>query len=189
MSNSQFNKLKARIKNGNKVTLKLSSNAADDSNYENGFLDKLLLTNAQTSKLCKVFAENSSANMKLSKTQLHKIGQSGGSLGRCLGPLLKTGLLLMKNAIESQAKNVLVSLGLTAAASATDAAQDKKILGSCRPLDLTSRATTIIISYEEMNDIMKIIKYLEESGLMIKGVEESIKNEQMMKKKDFSVCF
>ena len=189
MSNSQFNKLKARIKNGNKVTLKLSSNAADDSNYENGFLDKLLLTNAQTSKLCKVFPENSSANMKLSKTQLHKIGQSGGSLGRCLGPLLKTGLLLMKNAIESQAKNVLVSLGLTAAASATDAAQDKKILGSCRSLDLTSRATTIIISYEEMNDIMKIIKYLEESGLMIKGVEESIKNEQKMKKMDFSVCF
>ena len=176
MSNSQSNKLKARIKNGNKVTLKLSSNVVDDSNYENGFLDKLLLTNAQVSKLYKVFAENSSANMKLSKTQLHKIGQSGGSLGRCFGPLLKAGLLLMKNAIESQAKNVLVSLGLTAA-------QDKKIIGSCRPLDLTSRATTIIISYIEINDIMKIIKYLQQSGLLIKGVEESIKNEAKDKKR------
>ena len=68
----------------------------DDSNEENNFLHKLLLTNTQVSKLRKAFANNSSANIKLSKTQLHKTGQSGEFLGRLLGPLLKTGLPLIR---------------------------------------------------------------------------------------------
>ena len=59
------------------VTLKNSSNAVGASNDENKFLHKLLLTNAQVSKLCKTFTNNSSANIKLSKTQLHTKGQSG----------------------------------------------------------------------------------------------------------------
>ena len=54
------------------------------------------LTNTQVSKLHKAFANISLANIKLSKTQLHKIGQSGGFLDRLLGPLLQTGLPLMK---------------------------------------------------------------------------------------------
>ena len=57
---------------------------------------------------------------KLSKTQLSEIMQSGGILGRLLGPLLKTGLLLMKNVIQPLAKSVLIPLGLTAAVSAAD---------------------------------------------------------------------
>ena len=52
----------------------------------------MLLTNTQVSKLRKTFANNSSAHIKLSKTQLHKIGQSGGFLGTFLGQLLNTGL-------------------------------------------------------------------------------------------------
>ena len=60
---------------------------------------------------------------------MHKIGQSGGLLGRLLGPLLKTGLSLMKNVLKLVAKSVLISLGLTAA-SATDAAIHKKMFGS-----------------------------------------------------------
>ena len=100
--------------------MKLSPNVVGDSNDENNFLHKLLLTNTQVSKLRKAFANNSSANIKLSKTQLHKIGQSGGFLGRLLGPLLKTGLPLMKNVLKPLAKSVLIPLGLTAAASATD---------------------------------------------------------------------
>ena len=77
LSNLQLNKLKTKIKNGTQVTLKLSSNAVGDPNDENNFLHKLLLTNTQVSKLRKAFANSSSANKKLSKTQLHRIGQSG----------------------------------------------------------------------------------------------------------------
>ena len=77
MSNSQINKLKSWIKNGTEVTLKFSSNFVGDSNDENNFPYKLLLTNTQVSKLRKAFANNYSANIKLSKTQLHKIRQSG----------------------------------------------------------------------------------------------------------------
>ena len=60
---------------------------------------------------------------------MHKIGQSGGFLGRLLGPLLKTGLPLIGNVLKPLAKSVLIPLGLTAAASATDAAVHKKMLG------------------------------------------------------------
>ena len=85
MSNSQLNKLKSGIKNDTKVTLKLSSNVIGNSNDKNSFPHKLLLTNKNVSKLCKAFANNSSANMKSSNTQLHKIGQSRGFLDRLLG--------------------------------------------------------------------------------------------------------
>ena len=122
LSNSQLNKLKSGIKNGTEVTLKISSNIVGDSNDENNFPHELLLTNTQVSKLRKAFPNNFSDNIKLSKTQLHKIGQSGGFLGRLLGPLLKTGLLLTGNVLKPLAKSVLIPLGLTAAASATDAA-------------------------------------------------------------------
>ena len=100
MSNSQLNKLKSGIKNGTEIILKLSSNVVGDSNDENNFPYKLILTNAQVSKLRKAFANGSSANIKLSKTQLHEIGRSGRFLGRLLGPLLKTGLPLMKNVLK-----------------------------------------------------------------------------------------
>ena len=99
---------------------------------------------------------------------MYKISQSGGFLGRLLGPLLKTGLLLMKNVVKPLAKRVLIPLGLTAAASATDAAIHKKMFGSGN--------TTLKISNEEMNDIMKIVKSIEESGLLIKDVRISVKN-------------
>ena len=130
LSNSQLEKLKSGIKNGAEVTLKLSSKVVGDSNDENNFPHKLLLINTQVSKLRKVFANNSSANIKLSKTQLHKIGQSGGFLGRLLGPLLETGLPLSKNVLKPSAKSVLIPLGLTATASRTDAAIYKKMFGS-----------------------------------------------------------
>ena len=87
-----------------------------------------MLTNTQVLKHCKAFANNSSANIKLSKTQLHKIGQSGRFLGKLLGPLLKTGLPLKGNVLRPLAKSVLMPLGLTAAASATDGAIHKKKL-------------------------------------------------------------
>ena len=90
--------------------MKPSSNVVGDSNYENNVSNKLLLTNAQVSMLCKAFASNSSANVKLSKTQLHKIGQTGGFLGRLLGPLLKAGLPLIGNVLKPLAESVLIPL-------------------------------------------------------------------------------
>ena len=77
MSNSQLNKLKSGIKSGTAVPLKISSNVVGDSNDENNLPHKLLLTNTQVSKLRKAFSNNSSANIKLSETQLYRIGQSG----------------------------------------------------------------------------------------------------------------
>ena len=149
MSNSQLNKLKLGIENRIEVTLKVSSNVVGDSNDENIFPHKLLLTNTQVLKVCKPFRNNSSANVKLSKTQLHKVEQSGGFLGRRLWPLLKIGLPLIGNVLKPLAKSVLIPLGLTAA-SATHAAIHEKMFGSGR--------TTLIISNEKMNDVMNVVK-------------------------------
>ena len=91
------------------------------------FPHKFLLTNIQVSRLCKVFVNAFSANIELLKTQLHKIGQSGKFLGRLLGPLIKTGLLLMKNVLKPLAKSVLKPLELTAAGSATNVAIQRKM--------------------------------------------------------------
>ena len=93
---------------------------------------------------------------------MHKIGESQGFLGRPLGPLLKTGLPLMKNILKQLAKSVLIPLRLTAAASATDTSVYKNMFGS--------GMTTLIISNEEMSDILKIVKSLEESGLLTTGL-------------------
>ena len=147
----------------------------------------MLLTNTQVSKLRKAFENNSSANIKLSKTQLHKIGKSGGFLGRLLGPLLKTGLLLMKNVLKPLVNSVLIPLRLTAAAAAaaaaaaTSAAIYKKIF--------KSGVTTLIISNAEMNDIMNIVKSVKESGFLIKGVSETIKTEAKVQKGGFLSTF
>ena len=110
LSNSRLKKLELGIKNGTKVTLKFSSNAISDSNNENNFLHILLLTNAQVSKIRQAFANGLSANKKLSKTQLYKIGKSGGFLGRLSGPLLKPRLSLIGNVLKPLAKSVSTPL-------------------------------------------------------------------------------
>ena len=88
MSNSQLNKLESLIKNGAEVTLNLSSNVISNSDDETNFPNKVLLPNTQVSGLCKGFANGSSANAKLQKTQLHKTVQSREFLDIRLGPLL-----------------------------------------------------------------------------------------------------
>ena len=100
---------------------------------------------------------------------MHKIGQSGEFLGRHIGPLLKAGLHLMKHVLKPLPKIVLIPLGLTAAASVTDAANKNKVFGSSM--------TKLIIPNEKMDDIIKIIKSLQESGLLEKSVSEAIENE------------
>ena len=165
--NSQLNKLKSAIKNESEVVLRLSSNMIVDD--ETNFSHKLLLTNRQVANLRKAFTNNLSTDIKLSKTQLSNIIQSEGFLGRLLGPLLKTGLPLIKNVIKPLAKSVLIPLGLTAAGSAADAGIHKKVLGF--------GATTLIISNDGMEDIIKIVRSHEDSGLLLKGVSETIQNE------------
>ena len=94
--------------------------------------------------------------------------QSRGFLGKLLRALLKTGLPLIKSVITPLAKSVLILLGLTAAAA--DAGIHKKILGS-------GNNTTLIISNKDMDDLIKIVKSLEDSGLLLKGITESVQNE------------
>ena len=176
LSKSQLNKFKSAIKNENEVVLRLSSDMIGDN--ETNFSHKLLLTNRQVSNLRKAFANHLSADIKLSKTKLSKMIQSGGFLSRPLGPVLKIGLPLIKNIIKPLAKSVLFSLGLTSAASAGDAGIHKKKLGS-------GNMTTLIISNDEINDIIKIIKSLEDSGLLLKGVTETVQNEVKEQKRGF----
>ena len=100
LSNAQLNKLKSPIKHKTEIVLRLSSNMIGNSDDEANFSHKLLLTNRQVANLCNIVANNSSADIKLSKTQLYKMIQSGGFLGRLLGTLLKTGLPLLINVIK-----------------------------------------------------------------------------------------
>ena len=151
-----------------------------DSNDKTNFPLELLLTDRQVSSIRKAFANNSSVDTKFSKTQLSKMIQSGGFLGKLLGPLLKTVLPLIKNVIPKLAKSVLIPLGLTAAAAAAaaDSGIDKKILGS-------GSHTTLIISNKDMDDLIKIVKSLEDCGLLLKGVTESVQNEVKEQKGGF----
>ena len=126
LSNSQLNKLKSAIKNESEVVLRLSSNMIGNSDDETNFPHKLLLTNRQVANLRKAFANHLSTDIKLSKTQLSKMIQAGGFLGRLLGPLLNAGLPLIKSVIKPLAKRVLIPLGLTAGASAADAGIHKR---------------------------------------------------------------
>ena len=144
LSNSQLSKLKSAIKNETDVVLRISSNMVGNSNDNTKFSHELLLTNRQVTNIRKAFANHSSTDIKLSKTQISKMIQSGGFLGRLLGPLLKTGLPLVKSVIKPLAKSVLIPLGLTAAPSAADAGIHKKILGSGH------NNTTLIISNDEI---------------------------------------
>ena len=114
LSTSQLNKLKSAIENENDVVIRLSPSMIGESNDNGNVPHELLLTNRQVSSVRKAFANNSSVDIKFSKAQLSKIILSGGFLGKLLGPLLKTGLPLMKSVITPLAKSVLIPLGLTA---------------------------------------------------------------------------
>ena len=171
LSDSQINKLKSAIKNGTDVILRSSSNMIGNSDDDANFRHKLLLTNRQVTNISKAFANHTSANIKLSKGQLTKM-QKDGFL-RFLAPLLKSGLPLLKFVIKP-----LGMLGLTAAASATDTAINKRILRS-------GNHTTLIICNDDMQDLLKIVKSLEDSGIVLDGITETVKNEVKEQKVGF----
>ena len=163
LSNSRLNKFKSAIKNGTDVILRLSSSMVRNSDDEANFPHKLSIANRQILSLRKAFNNHTSADIKFSKAQLTKM-QKGGFL-RFLAPLLKSGLPLLKSVIKQ-----LGMLGLTAAASATDVAINKKTLGS-------GNHATLIISNDDMQDLLKIVKSLEDSGILLDGITETVKNE------------
>ena len=116
LSDSLLNRQKNAVKDKTGTTLRMSLKTF----AEDELLHELLLTTRQKTKLRNAFNNNMSTDLKLSRAQISKIIQSGGVLGRLLGPLLKTGLPLIKNVINPLAKSILIPLGLTAAASAAD---------------------------------------------------------------------
>ena len=124
LSYSQLNKLKSAVKNRQGTTLRMNTRMFSANNLPH----ELLLTTRATTKLRNAIENNISTDINLSKPQISKIIQSGGFLGKLLGLSLKTGLPLIKNVIKPLAKSVLIPLGLTAAASATDAGIQKKYL-------------------------------------------------------------
>ena len=176
LSSSQLDKVKSAIKKAEAI-LRLSSNMMSNSNDETNFPHKSLLTNRQVPNLRKYFANYASSDIKLSKSRLSKMIQSEGFLGRILGPLLKTGLPLMKNVIKPLIRSVLIPLRLTAVPSAADAGMHKKILGSLK--------TTLIISNDEIEEITKKVKSLKDSGLFLKGVSETFQNEAKQQTRRF----
>ena len=169
MTDTQLKKLKTAVKNKTGTILRMSLKMFN----RNDLPHKLLLTARQKTRLRNAFNNNMSTDLKLSRGQISKIIQSGGFLGSLLiklaGPLMKIAIPL--------AKIVLAPLGITAAASAIDAGIQKKIHGS--------GTTTLIISNEEMNDIMKIVQALEDSNILLKGVTKTIKNKTKEQKGGF----
>ena len=161
LTDTQLKKLKTGVKNKTGTTLRMSLKMLDG----NGLPHELLLITRQKPKLINAFNNNMSTDVKLSKAQISKIIRSGGFLGSLLsklaGPLMKVAVPL--------AKNILAPLGITASASVIDAGIQKKIHGS--------GTTNLIILYDELNDIMKIVQALEDSGILLKGVTKAIKNE------------
>ena len=152
LTNVQLNKLKKAVKSNEGATLRLGIRNfnKDERPHE------LLLTSRQDTKLRNAVNNNSATDIKLSKAQIKKLIQSGGFLALPL------------------AKNVLTPLGLIAAMSAIDGSIQNKIHGSGAT---KCAGVKLIIEQEDMNDIIKIIKALENSGILLKGVSKTIKNE------------
>ena len=169
LSDTQLKKLKTAVKNKTGTTLRMSLKMFN----RNDLPHELLLTTKQKTKLRNAFNNNMSTDLQISKAQISKIIQCAEFLGSLLSKLAVT---LMKVAIPL-AKKVSASLGITAATWAIDAGIQKEIHGS--------RTATLIISIEEMNDIMKVVQALEDSHILLKGATKAIKNETKEQKGGF----
>ena len=160
LTNLQLSKLKKAVKNNDSTTLRIGIKNLNKQDLPH----ELLLTTRQNTKLRNAINNNLSTDIKFSKAQMKKIIQSGGFLGKLLsklaGPLMKVAMPL--------AKNVLAPLGLTAAMPAIDGSIQKKMRGE---------GIKLVIEQEDMNDIIKIIEALENSGILLRGVTKTIENE------------
>ena len=154
-------KLKEAVKSNNGTTLRIGNknfNKAD-------LLHELFFTQTQINKLREKVENNMSTDIKLSKTQINKLIKEGGALGSILARFIK----LIKPAV-SLGKNILAPLGLSAAMSATDTAiQKKKNHGY--------GTKTVKFSNKDLDDMTKIVKALEDSDVLMKGITETLKND------------
>ena len=166
LTNVQLNKFKKAGKSNEGATLRLGIKHFNKDELPH----ELLLTTRQNAKLRNAIINNLATDIKLTKAQIKKLIQSGGFLGKLLsklaGPLMKVPMPL--------AKNVLAPLGLTAALSAIHGEIQKKMRG-----DGATKGAGIKLSIEQedMNNIIKIIEALENSGILLKGVKKTIENE------------
>ena len=167
-TDTQLKKLKTAAKNKIGTTLRMNLKLFDENNLPMNYICRT----RQKINLRNVLNNNKSVDIKLSSAQIFKIIQSEGFLGSLLsklaGPLMKLAVPL--------AKTILTPLGITAAASTTDARTQKKIHGS--------GTATLIISKKEINDIIKIIQTLENSNILPEGVTKADTNEIKNKEED-----
>ena len=161
ISNSQLNKLKSAIKNRTEVTLNLSSDLIGNSNGKTKFPHKLLVTDTQVSKICKAFANGSSASIKFSKTYLCKIVQFGG--------VLRDRLILgnILSSVANKGIDIARNLGKDFLDKQIDRFNKEYITGS-----------GIALANNEIKDIMKVIRSLENRGNLLKGTTRRIACEE-----------
>ena len=168
LSKSPLNKLKAAVKKQTGVTLRINIKMFGGDKLPR----EVLLATRQKRKLRHAFENNMSTDIRLSKTQISKIIQPDGFLSVLLSKIVGP---LMKVAVPS-AKNILARLEITAAVSAIDAGV-KKTNGF--------GTTTLMISNEEMNEIIKVAKDFKDSNILLKGITETIENETKEQKWGF----
>ena len=161
LTDLQLKKIADAVKNNNGTTIRLSNKNFN----KNQLIHELHLTQKQVEKLIDKIENNMSTDIKLSKVQINKIIKEGGNLGRLLMSFLPESI---KPAI-SIGRNILAPLGLSATMSATDAAIQKKMY--------CSGITTLIISNDDIDDLIKIVTALEEHDVLLKGTSKTIKNE------------
>ena len=167
LTNTQLNKLKSAAKNKTGTTLRLNKKNFKDEELPH----ELFLTTRQTTKIRNAFANHMSSDTKLSKAQISKIIQSGGSFGSRLANLGKKPL---KHVAISSVRDILRGLVSNLTSNVINKFE-RKISG--KGAVRTGERSTLFMSDEDMNDIIKIIKSLEDSGVLIDGVTETVKYE------------
>ena len=191
LTDTQVSKIRKAFANGSSANIKFSKTQLSKNVRLGGVLRDIPIfgnilssvakkgtdiANNEIKDIMKVIKSLENKGILLKGTTTKITSQEGGFLN-FLRPLMTAGLPFMKNLVTLLAKNDLLPFGLSAGMSAADAAIQKKVYGSGRLSDLASRTTALIISNEEMEDIMKIVKSLEQSGLLMQGINEIIKNE------------
>ena len=174
LTNTQLKKLKTAVENKTVITLRMSAKMIDGDNL----LHELLLTAGQKTNLRNAFNNYVSTDLKFSKAKISKIIQSGRFLGSLLN---KLACPLMEFAVPF-AKNVLAPLGITTSVSTIDTGIQKQ---TNKQKKHGSGTTTLIISNDEMNDVMKIAQAVEDSNILLKGVTKTIKNKTKEQKGGF----
>ena len=172
LTNLQLSKLQKAVKNNDSTTLRIGIKNLNKEDIPHD----LLLTTRQNTKLRNAINNSLSTDKKFSKAQIKKLIRSGGFLDKLLsklaGPLMKVAMPLDKN--------VLAPLGLTAGMSAIDQSIQKKMRGE---------GVKLVIGQEDMNDIIKIIEALEDSGILLKGITKTIENETKEQRGGFLSTF